>query len=131
MPSTRADQDRRGWFGSHGPGGRSRQAAALAVAAGADVVQFALAPLFGEGFASPFNDLLDLAVGGVLVWLLGFHWALLPAIGAELVPGLDLAPTWTASVLLIVAPGKAKLWIAAAAVLLLGAVAFAVYRAAH
>jgi hypothetical protein len=110
---------------------RARQAAALAVAAGADVAQLALAPLFGEGFASPFDDALDIAVAGVLVWLLGFHWALLPAAGAELVPGLDLAPTWTASVLLIVAPGKAKLWIAIAAVLLLAAVAYAVYRASH
>jgi hypothetical protein len=110
---------------------RARQAAALAVAAGADVAQLALAPLFGEGFASPFNDALDIAVAGVLVWLLGFHWALLPAAGAELVPGLDLAPTWTASVLLIVAPGKAKLWIGIAAVLLLAAVAYAVYRASH
>ncbi|HEY2028450.1 MAG TPA: hypothetical protein VGH20_04485 [Myxococcales bacterium] len=107
---------------------RPRQIAALAVAAGADVVQFALAPLFGEGFASPFDDVLDIAVGCVLVWLLGFHWALLPAAGAELIPGLDLAPTWTASVLLIVAPGKAKLWIAGAAILLLAAVAYAVYR---
>jgi len=64
-------------------------------------VQLVAAPLFGEGFASPFNDVLDLAVAAVLIRLLGFHWALLPALAAEAVPALDLAPTWTASVLLI------------------------------
>jgi hypothetical protein len=64
-------------------------------------VQLVAAPLFGEGFASPFNDVLDVVVAGVLIKLLGFHWALLPALAAEAVPALDLAPTWTASVLLI------------------------------
>ena len=64
-------------------------------------MQLVAAPLFGEGFASPFNDVLDLAVAAILIRLLGFHWALLPALAAEAVPALDLAPTWTASVLLI------------------------------
>lgn len=64
-------------------------------------MQLVAAPLFGEGFASPFNDVLDVVVAGVLIKLLGFHWALLPALAAEAVPALDLAPTWTASVLLI------------------------------
>lgn len=64
-------------------------------------MQLVAAPIFGEGFASPFNDVLDLVVAGVLIKLLGFHWSLLPALAAEAVPALDLAPTWTASVLLI------------------------------
>jgi len=57
------------------------------------------------------NDALDLVVAGVLIKLLGFHWALLPAAAAELVPALDLAPTWTASVLFITS-SKARRWIA-------------------
>jgi hypothetical protein len=41
---------------------------------------------------------LDLAVAAILYRLLGWHWALLPTFAAELVPGLDLFPTWTAAV---------------------------------
>jgi hypothetical protein len=89
--------------------GRVRAARLLALAA--DALQIILFPLFGEGFASPLDDLLDVAVAGVLIKLLGFHWALLPAAAAELVPGVDLAPTWTASVLLITAPGRFRWWI--------------------
>jgi len=33
----------------------------------ADVLQIAIAPIFGEGFASPFNDALDLVVAAVLI----------------------------------------------------------------
>jgi hypothetical protein len=88
--------------------------AARVIAVAADAVQLAAAPLFGEGFASPFNDVLDVAVAAVLVKLLGFHWALLPTLLAEAVPALDLAPTWTASVLLITGFGKRRWWIVAA-----------------
>jgi hypothetical protein len=34
-----------------------------------------------------------------LVHLLGWHWEFLPAFAAELVPGVDLVPFWTLSVL--------------------------------
>ena len=108
-------------------GDASRRWTALGVAAAADLVQLALAPLFGEGFASPANDALDLAVAAALVWLLGFHWALLPAAAGELMPGLDLAPTWTASVLFVTSP-KARWAVAAAAVALLFGVAWLVFR---
>jgi hypothetical protein len=70
------------------------------LAVGADALQLFLLPLFGEGFASPLNDGLDLVVGAILVWLVGFHWVFLPSLAAELVPGVDLAPTWTAAVLI-------------------------------
>jgi hypothetical protein len=97
-----------------------RRRAARFIALGADLLQIAVFPLFGEGFASPVNDALDLAVGVALIKLVGFHWAFLPAAAAELVPGLDLAPTWTASMLLATGSGgKRWLWIALA---LLGAV---------
>jgi len=64
-----------------------------------DALQIFLFPLFGEGFASPVNDLLDMGVALALVRLVGFHWVFLPSLVAEAVPGLDLAPTWTAAVL--------------------------------
>ena len=70
------------------------------VAIAADAVQVLLFPLFGEGFASVANDALDVAVGLLLLLLLGWHVALLPALVAELIPGVDLVPTWTAAVFL-------------------------------
>jgi hypothetical protein len=85
--------------------------AARVTAIAADVLQIGIAPLFGEGFASPFNDVLDLVVAGVLIKLLGFHWALLPALAAEAVPALDLAPTWTAAVLLITGTSGRRWWV--------------------
>lgn len=79
-----------------------RHLAALAIAIGADAVQIGLLPLFIEGAAAPWNDALDLAVGAALVALLGWHAALLPAFLGELVPVLDLFPTWTAAVIFVI-----------------------------
>lgn len=73
---------------------------AWVVAIGADAVQWLLWPLMAAGAASPINDVLDVVVGAVLIRLLGWHWAFLPAFLAELVPGVDLVPTWTAAVFL-------------------------------
>jgi len=68
------------------------------VALAADTIQIAFLPLFAEGALSPADDVLDIAVAIILVRLLGWHWAFLPSLIAELVPGLDLFPTWTAAV---------------------------------
>jgi hypothetical protein len=81
--------------------GRVRAARLLAV--GADAVQIFFFPIFGEGFASPADALLDMGVAIALVKLVGFHWAFLPGVIVEALPGLDLAPTWTAAVLLATA----------------------------
>lgn len=78
--------------------GRVRAARILAIAA--DAIQLAGFPMFGEGFASPANDALDVVVAGALIWLVGFHWSFLPSFLIELVPGVDLVPSWTAAVLL-------------------------------
>jgi hypothetical protein len=80
---------------------------ARALAAGADLTQFFLFPLFGEGAVSPLNVGLDLVLCAVMTRLVGFHWAFAPTFAAELVPVLDLAPTWTAAVLLATT-GKRK-----------------------
>jgi hypothetical protein len=105
--------------------------AARLVALAADALQIAIAPLFGEGFASPFNDVLDLAVTAALIRLLGFHWTLLPTLAAEAVPALDLAPTWTASVWLLTGTSSRRWWIVAAWVLAATAILVAVFRLAR
>jgi hypothetical protein len=87
------------------PGGRRwrnrRHLAALAIAVAADAVQIGLLPLFLGGAAAPWDDALDLAVGAALLALLGWHVAFVPAFLSELVPFLDLFPTWTAAVIFV------------------------------
>lgn len=74
------------------------QRLAWLVALAADAIQIVALPLFAPGGFSPADTLLDLAAAGILLRLLGWHWAFLPTFAAELVPGLDLFPTWTAAV---------------------------------
>jgi len=75
-----------------------QQRLAWAVAIAADAIQIAALPLFAEGALSAADSLLDLVVAFVLIRLLGWHWAFLPTLAAELIPGIDLFPTWTAAV---------------------------------
>jgi hypothetical protein len=74
---------------------------ARTVAVLADLVQIVAFPAFGMGAASPWNDALDVLVAGAMVLLIGWHWAFLPSFLAELLPGLDLVPTWTAAVFFV------------------------------
>ena len=71
------------------------------VAMGADTLQLAVTPLFAEGALSPADAVLDAAVAIVLVRLLGWHWAFLPTLMIEALPGADLFPTWTAAVFFV------------------------------
>ncbi len=75
-----------------------RVLAARALAITADAVQLGLIPLFVGGATSVINDALDVLVAIVMLALVGWHWAFLPAFLTELVPGLDLVPTWTLAV---------------------------------
>jgi hypothetical protein len=75
--------------------------AAWLVAITADALQILAFPLFAEGGVSPADGVLDIAVAAILTKLLGWHWALLPTLAAELMPGLDLFPTWTAAVFFV------------------------------
>lgn len=75
--------------------------AALTIAVVADAIQIGVFPLFGAGALSPADDLLDIAVAWLLTKLLGWHWAFLPTFVAEMLPGLDLAPSWTLAVLYV------------------------------
>lgn len=71
------------------------------VAIAADALQIGVFPLFAAGALSPVDDALDVLVAAILWRLLGWHWALLPTLAAELLPVLDMFPTWTAAVFFI------------------------------
>jgi hypothetical protein len=71
---------------------------ALGLAILADVLQMVGFPLFIEGAASPVDDLVDLAMAGILTFLLGWHWEFLPSFAAKLIPGVDMVPLWTLAV---------------------------------
>jgi hypothetical protein len=93
------------------PGGRAstpRAGLAFAVAMAADCVQWVLMPLFFAGAVSPWNDALDVLVAVFLVRLLGWHWAFLPTFVVELVPLVDLVPTWTLAVWIATRGGAAR-----------------------
>ena len=78
---------------------RPRIRAAYAVAIATDVLQFGLGP-FGWAF---FDEILDVLALIATTKLLGFHPLLLPSFVLELVPIVDVLPTWTACVALVVA----------------------------
>jgi hypothetical protein len=82
LKTVKSAQHRKAWF----------------VAIMADAIQIIGLPLFVEGGFSPLDSALDLATAAILTRILGWHWAFLPTLAAELVPGLDLFPTWTAAV---------------------------------
>jgi len=77
-------------------GPRLRSAMVLAIVA--DLLQLVVFPLFVAGAMSPADDFLDVAIAGILSWLLGWHWEFLPSFLAKLVPGVDLVPCWTIAV---------------------------------
>jgi hypothetical protein len=68
------------------------------VAMAADAIQIFALPLFAAGGLSPADTVLDVATAAILIRCLGWHWAFFPTLLAEMIPGLDLFPTWTAAV---------------------------------
>ncbi len=60
-----------------------------------DLAQFALLP----AELTPLNNFIDIATAVAMVALVGWHWAFVPTFLAELVPFVDLVPTWTLAVL--------------------------------
>jgi hypothetical protein len=90
-------------------GSRNRQAAppptrkfaykaAMFLAVLADAIQIGLFPIFGPGFLSAADIILDVLAFGLFWRLVGWHPALLPGFLFEQLPLLDLAPTWTLAV---------------------------------
>lgn len=84
---------------------RRRVLLAYAAALAVDGLQIGLGAATG-GLSMLVDKGLDL-VAAVLLWaLLGWHWALLPSFLLELVPVVELAPTWTAAVWFITRGGR-------------------------
>jgi hypothetical protein len=75
---------------------------AYAVAVTTDVLQLLLGPL-GWAFTDEILDVLAM----ILTWrIIGFHPLLLPTFALEFLPVVDLLPTWTGCVALVVALRK-------------------------
>ena len=75
---------------------------ALAVAVVADALQVLLLPLAWTFVESA----VDVVAMVLTTWILGFHLLLLPTFVIELVPIVDLIPTWTACVAAVIALRK-------------------------
>ena len=73
----------------------SRVWLARIIAMAADATQLARLPFVMGGAISPVADVIDVAMAIVMTWLVGWHWAFLPTFIAELVPFVDLVPSWT------------------------------------
>jgi hypothetical protein len=61
-----------------------------------DLAQVALLP----AELTPLNNAVDVVTAAVMVALVGWHWAFLPTFLAELVPFVDLVPSWTLAVVI-------------------------------
>ena len=85
-------------FGSLKISAGPRLRVAMIVAIVADLLQLIVFPMFVAGAMSPAEDVLDLAVAGILASLLGWHWEFMPSFLGKLVPGVDLVPLWTLAV---------------------------------
>ena len=79
---------------------------AWTVAIAADALQIVALPFFAAGGISPVDTIVDFATAFFLIRLIGWHWAFLPTLMAEVVPGLDLFPTWTAAVFFVMRQRK-------------------------
>jgi hypothetical protein len=82
---------------------RIRLAFALAVVG--DGAQFALGPL---GW-SWLDEIFDLLLAALIIPILGFHPLLLPTFLLEMFPVVDMLPTWTGCVAIVVALRKKEL----------------------
>jgi hypothetical protein len=75
---------------------------AYGVAVAADALQMILGPL-GWVLADQIVDV----IAGVVTWrLLGFHPLLLPTFAVEFLPIIDMLPTWTGCVALVISRRK-------------------------
>ena len=81
---------------------KNRVRLAYAVAVAADAFQLLLGPL---GWALP-DEIIDVVAMILTTAAIGFHPLLLPTFIVEFVPVLDMLPTWTACVALVVSLRK-------------------------
>ena len=78
---------------------KKRKIIALGIAGCADLVQGVLLPLVIEGGFSPVEVAIDIFTAAALLLTVGIKARLALAFFTELIPGLDLFPTWIALVL--------------------------------
>ena len=78
---------------------RSRIMLAFLIAIAADGLQIMLGPL-GWIF---FDQVIDVIAMTAVSLLIGFHPLFLPTFVVELIPWIDMLPTWTACVAMVVA----------------------------
>jgi hypothetical protein len=85
---------------------RKRIILAFAIAVVADAIQFPIIAVEATGIFSIPGELADFLVDSVVMvattFLVGFHRILLPTLFVEVIPGLDLFPTWTACVTYVI-----------------------------
>jgi hypothetical protein len=70
------------------------------------IVDFAQIVLGIPGALLFLDDGLDLIAAGIIMFAVGFHPLLLPTFLIELVPMVDMLPTWTACTLAVLALRK-------------------------
>ena len=69
--------------------------AARFIAVAVDLAQYALLP----AELTPLNNVVDVLTAIAMLSLVGWNWAFLPTFLAELVPFVDLVPSWTLAVM--------------------------------
>jgi len=91
---------------------RNRIIAAFAVAVVADLLELPITAAEATVLGAPASELgagfVDIIVFGIMTRLLGFHWIFLPTFVVEVIPGLDMLPTWVGSVCFVVWQRKKK-----------------------
>jgi hypothetical protein len=83
---------------------------AYSVAIAADLIEFPISALeltvIGAPVAMFLSFMLDVFVFGIMTFLFGFHWLFLPSFLVEVIPGLDMLPTWVGCVWFVVRQRK-------------------------
>lgn len=82
----------------------TRLIAAGVVAVTADVLQYVLLPMgtvFGIADPTGVDQILDIAVAGIMCSLLGFHWVFVPSAIGKMVPVADMMPFWSGAVFFV------------------------------
>ena len=77
---------------------RRRVMLARGLAVAADLLQWVAFPAFLSGAPGIADGVLDVVVCVALIRLVGWHIAFLPSFVSELLPFVELVPTWTLAV---------------------------------
>lgn len=80
---------------------------AYGIALCADGLQFILAPLGPAGWIF-IDDVIDVVAMLLLTLVLGFHPFFIPSFIAELIPVVDMLPTWTGCTALVIATRRRR-----------------------